>query len=387
MAEGFADREKGTFRETRSGSLEYRSPYYDAYGERRIKSVTADSEEACYERADEFIFKLEQKLIGIDMDATIPDILTAKAENDFQKNYTGEQGYDRNLQTIAIIKRSAIGRMPIAHVNDTHLEDFLQSITRYSNTVIRKIYSMLRVAFRLAYDKRVVKRNYLADRALKCPKSIKPDKKVRGLTEEEQKKYVAALKAHKVPYGRNTYKLQLFIELYSGIRMGEINALEPMHINLKKGFCRAENTVSRGRNGRSFIKKGTKTGAGERDVPISKPLRPILEQALKEMRDNPEGTIFYDHNKGDIITTSQVNSFHQRICEKAGIKVCGQHALRHTFATRCIEAGVPAIVLKKWLGHTNIHITLDTYADVFDRMNFDAITKFEDYMDSVMTNE
>ena len=42
-------------------------------------------------------------------------------------------------------------------------------------------------------------------------------------------------------------------------------------------------------------------------------------------------------------------------------------------------AGVPAVVLKTWMGHTNIHITLDTYADVFSRMNNDSMKKFEDY--------
>lgn len=61
----------------------------------------------------------------------------------------------------------------------------------------------------------------------------------------------------------------------------------------------------------------------------------------------------------------------------------GQHALRHTFATRCIEADIPAIVLKKWLGHTNIHITLDTYADVFDRMHLGAINKLDELLDQM----
>ena len=62
------------------------------------------------------------------------------------------------------------------------------------------------------------------------------------------------------------------------------------------------------------------------------------------------------------------------------IHIYGQHSLRHTFATRCIEAGIPPVVLKNWLGHKNIHITLDTYADVFDRMNFNAVEKLEDYI-------
>lgn len=64
-------------------------------------------------------------------------------------------------------------------------------------------------------------------------------------------------------------------------------------------------------------------------------------KALETMRPNPEGLVFYDHIKGSIIETTQVNSFFSRITEKAGIPVTGQHALRHSFATRCIEAGVP----------------------------------------------
>ena len=64
-----------------------------------------------------------------------------------------------------------------------------------------------------------------------------------------------------------------------------------------------------------------------------------------------------------------------------------ENGVRHTFATRCIEAGIQPVVLKGWLGHTNIHVTLDTYADVFDRMNLGAISKFEDYMDKVLQGE
>ena len=93
------------------------------------------------------------------------------------------------------------------------------------------------------------------------------------------------------------------------------------------------------------------------------------------------GLLFYDYNKKNVIATHQVNSFYKRLCEKNGIEYGGQHALRHTFATRCIEAGVPAVVLKNWMGHTDIHITLDTYADVFHRMNFKSVRKLDDYLD------
>ena len=59
------------------------------------------------------------------------------------------------------------------------------------------------------------------------------------------------------------------------------------------------------------------------------------------------------------------------------------HTFRHTFATRCIESGVPAVVLKTWLGHSNIHITLDMYTDVFESLNNKAVGDFDKYLDTM----
>ncbi|NLD19070.1 MAG: tyrosine-type recombinase/integrase [Clostridiales bacterium] len=144
------------------------------------------------------------------------------------------------------------------------------------------------------------------------------------MTLEEQSRFVKALEEYKVPQGRNNYKLQLLIEPYSGMRMGEINSL---------------------------------------------------------------GLVFFDNNKNDIIDTGQVNSFFYRLMEKAGISKRGQHALRHTFATRCIEAGVASVVLKNWLGHKDIHITLDTYAYVFSNMHNDAMEKLEEHVENIFSNK
>ena len=134
-------------------------------------------------------------------------------------------------------------------------------------------------------------------------------------------------------------------------------------------------------NNRMYRRGHTKTDAGMRDIPMNNLVRPILEQAIGNMKWNKAGVIFYDYNKNSVITTSQVNSFYRRICEKADIEFHGQHSLRHTFATRCIEAGVKPVVLKNWLGHTNIHITLDTYADVYGSLNSASIETLEKYLE------
>ena len=378
---------EGHWKITKSGSIAYVFRYTDEYGRRRTKSVCSVDEAHCYERAEQFLDRLEQIKNGRDLNATIVSLAREKIETDYKKNYTGEQGYDRNLQTLAIIERSLIGHIPVCDMQPYHIEGFYREITRYSNNTIGKVYSMIKAAFRMAVQRKIISNNIMDDRNLRCPRSNKIDKKVRGMTEEEQKRFVQTLLEHKTPYGINCYKLQLLIELYSGMRMGEINALKPSDISFGQGFIHVNRTISSGLGSRKFLKEGTKTLAGERDVPISKPLERVLRQAIDEMKDNPEGLIFYDHRRECIIGTNQVNVVYKRICGKAGIEYNGQHALRHTFATRCIEAGVPALVLKNWLGHTDIHITLDTYADVFDRMNLGAISKFEKLIDEVMTGE
>ena len=137
------------------------------------------------------------------------------------------------------------------------------------------------------------------------------------MTEDEQKRFVDTLLAHKVPYGRNTYKIQLLLELYTGMRMGEINALRPECISFRKGYIHVDATISRGINCKSTFKPHPKTDPSIRDVPISEKAEKLLKQALDEMEDNPLGLIFYDHNNDDVVATHQVNAFFKRICEKA----------------------------------------------------------------------
>lgn len=387
MSEKRRRKGEGYLRETAAGTFEYRFRYTDELGRRKTKSVSGFNENHCYERAEQFLDRLEQIKNGIDLDATIVSLMREKIEHDYKRNYTGEQGYDRNMQTLAMIERHTIGHIPICEIRDYHIDAFYSYIKQYANNTISKIYSMLKTAFRIAQQKKIIVVNIMDDNNLRQPKSDKADKKVRGMTDEEQKRFVTALDEHTVRYGSNSYKLQFLIELYSGMRMGEINALKPEDVNFEKGYVSVKNTVTVTRSNKRLIKDGTKTASGKREIPISKPLEKVLRQALDEMKDNPDGLIFYDHRKKCVISTTQANSAFKTICKKADVECNGQHSLRHTFATRCIEAGIPALVLKGWLGHKDIHVTLDTYADVFSRMEFGEMAKFDSYIDVVMESK
>lgn len=56
------------------------------------------------------------------------------------------------------------------------------------------------------------------------------------------------------------------------------------------------------------------------------------------------------------------------------------HALRHTYATRCIESGMNAVVLQKLMGHTDVKITLNTYTSVFNDFKESELNKVSKYL-------
>ena len=135
-------------------------------------------------------------------------------------------------------------------------------------------------------------------------------------------------------------------------------------------------------------------------MPILSPLLPILQKYSKI-----EGFLFIYDNK--FIAPSTINAHFKRICKNADIKIINtkkkkinrknskevyvnlkssnvnMHMLRHTFATRSIEAGINPAVLQKILGHKDIQVTLNTYTSIFNKYKEKEIEKVETYFNQL----
>lgn len=117
-----------------------------------------------------------------------------------------------------------------------------------------------------------------------------------------------------------------------------------------------------------------KTYAGKREVPLD----PILDKPLKEQFEHyePNKTDLLFTFEGRIIKSSTINTVLKRICKQLALSSrISNHTLRHTFGTRCIEAGLPPVVVQRIMGHKDIKVTLNTYTSVLNKFKTEEFNK------------
>jgi integrase len=166
------------------------------------------------------------------------------------------------------------------------------------------------------------------------------------------------------------------------MRIGEVCALTWEDVDVNNGVICIRKTIQRvyvldeDKRYTELLIDTPKTKNSVRDIPMTQDLLRILKPLKKIVNDE----FFVLTNDSKPTEPRTYRNYYKRLMKRLGIPELKFHGLRHSFATRCIEAGVQPVVLKTWLGHTNIHITLDTYADVFDKLNHSAINVFESYL-------
>lgn len=308
---------------------------------------------------------------------TIVHVATSINDNKLNLNIVSDVTYKRNKETIKIIENGTIGAIPIQKLTEAQINDFLSTLTNYSNSVIRKVCMTMNSSLKKAIQIDVITKNPMED--VQRPVSKKKNKKVRALSIEEQIAVIAALNEDR----KEPHRTMLLCELLTGMRMGEVCAAPDTAIEkIRQGTFDVERTVTKNKDDIFIIGDTTKTYAGLRTLTLSKMAVELLTSYYDNFyKPNKLGLLFVD--KSDtMVTTNQINSYYKRLIERyniAPVAECNQHQLRHTYATRCIEAGMPAKVLQKVLGHADITTTLNTYCDVFEAYEKTYLDKTQEY--------
>ncbi len=174
----------------------------------------------------------------------------------------------------------------------------------------------------------------------------------------------------------DSYKLGILTCLLTGIRLGEICALETRDIHLQDRFIIIHQTVQRiaadkGEKKTALLVTAPKTFHSERRIPICSTLEIILKKDMKES--------VYLVNGNRLMEPRTYQYLFHKILQKLSIERKGFHALRHTFATNCIASGMDPKCLSEILGHSDVKTTLNRYVHPSMEMKREQMDSFACY--------
>ena len=156
----------------------------------------------------------------------------------------------------------------------------------------------------------------------------------------------------------------IYFCLYTGLRIGELCALQWKNIDLKNKKIKVKKTLIRIKNLDENSRKKTiiiidepKSLSSIREIPIPDFLIPLMNRLSKNITSD---TFFVSGTENFIETRTYFNKY-KKILNKLDLGVYNFHALRHTFATRCVESGCDPKTLSEILGHSSVKITLERY--------------------------
>ena len=347
------------------------------------KSVYGKTQKEVVNKLNEVKYQMNNDIYVEKNGIKLVKIMEDIREEKLASNTISGGQYARLKWTINKIKNSKLGEMKIQDVTKNDIQEFLNSIKDLSDSYIKKLYEQFVQAYRRAEIKKYITYNPMYE-VIK-PKSDKQTKVVEALDINVQKAFTEYL--NNVSIENEPYKNIFLIQMYMGLRIGEVLALSTENIDLENNLLYVKRTLTNDKEFAIILGNKTKTYAGNRTLPIPDFLIPIFEEQIKYSNENLHNLIFTTND--NYIRTSAINKELKRIFEeelKTSSKNISTHCLRHTYGTRCIEAGMTAVVLQRLMGHKDVTVTLNTYTSVFNKFKEDELEKVNNYLTNNQLN-
>lgn len=272
--------------------------------------------------------------------------------------------YAKYFNTVHKHIEPVLGPIPLASINSTQINTFiydkltngrLDNSGPLSSKTVRDIYTILKSIIKYGENE-----YHLGGIALN---TVLPKKRVaecKILTPAEQ--YVLETYLWEDPH--HPRKAGLLLCMYTGLRLGEICALRWQDIEWNTCFLTVKHTLQRipvtdNKNSEKtcLLLDSPKSSASVRTIPLSPPIVTLL----KKLKAGAAPDTYVLSNRSDCIEPRNYQYFFHKTLEILKLRKVNFHILRHTFASRCVEAGFDVKTLSEILGHSNTEITLSYY--------------------------
>ncbi|WP_298023122.1 site-specific integrase [uncultured Dysosmobacter sp.] len=231
-----------------------------------------------------------------------------------------------------------------------------------SDQTVRGIHTTLHAALDKAVTEKLIFRNPADGCRLPSAKA----REMQVLTPEEIQRLLIQAKED------GCYEL-LLLELSTGLRRGEICALQWDDLNFKTGALRVGRQVHRVKG--ELVISQPKTKSSMRSVILPSPVLNVLKEYKKTVTSRWmfPSPVSEDSPRDPTAVRKRLRT----ILERAQCKHVRFHDLRHTFATASLEHGMDIKTLSTIIGHVSSSTTLNIYAHVTDEMRRTAAAKID----------
>lgn len=244
------------------------------------------------------------------------------------------------------IDTNIIGTLPVRYLSTKSYSEYSNSMLDsgvLSSKTVNDILIVIGLGLSYAEDVYDIKKPKL--------QRVKETKQeMRVLTIQEQKQLEQYLY-----HDMNLYHFGVLLALYTGMRIGELCALQ--WDDIRTDCIVISKTMHRIQDNDHTIIEITepKTPSSVRTIPIPDFLNAIVDGYRRSC-----GYVLVNRN-GNQVEPRLMQLTFKKIIEDCDLPKTNFHALRHTFATRCIEAGFDVKSLSEILGHADVKTTLNKY--------------------------
>ncbi|GGC96286.1 tyrosine-type recombinase/integrase [Enterococcus wangshanyuanii] len=251
---------------------------------------------------------------------------------------------------------SKIGSIKLQKMTQSDIEKLLNDMRKtLKASSIRSIFSVFKTCISKAVSLNLLTENPC--RGIELPKSER--KTVQALSIKDQNRLIKEVDT-------NQKFFSIILALQTGLRIGEICGLKWEDIDFEDNTLGVNRTILRipttdtGVRKTEIVEITPKSQNSSRRIPISDSLRAKLLE-LHEISTSD----YVISNKHKALEPRTVAYRFQVVRKKIGLEKFSFHSLRHTFATRCLEAGGNIATISSLLGHSSTKMTLDCYTNSF----------------------